>query len=85
MHRDEEGALVLLWQESRRRAQGEAEDAGRDPASIRVTVAIDAPPDPARMKRYAGLGVERVVLWLPSAPADVVLPILDRYAELMTS
>ena len=63
--------------------RGLAEDAGRDPAGIRVTVAIDAPPDPARIERYADLGVERVVLWLPSAPPDVLLPILDRYAELM--
>ena len=62
-----------------------AEDAGRDPASIRVTVAMDAPPDPVRLERLAGLGVERVVLWLPSAGADVVLPILDRYAELLPS
>lgn len=67
------------------RLRGLAEDAGRDPASIRITVAIDAPPDPARIERYANLGVERLVLWLPSAPADVVLPILDRYAALMTS
>ena len=60
-----------------------AEDAGRDPDTIRVTVAIDAPPEPSRLERLAGIGVERVVLWLPSAPADVVLPILDRYAELL--
>jgi probable F420-dependent oxidoreductase len=65
--------------------RGLAEDAGRDPASIRVTVAIDAPPDPARIERYSDLGVERLVLWLPSAAADVVLPILDRYAALMPS
>jgi probable F420-dependent oxidoreductase len=67
------------------RLRGLAEDAGRDPASIRITVAIDAPPDPARIERYAKVGVERLVLWLPSAPADVVLPILDRYAALITS
>jgi probable F420-dependent oxidoreductase len=63
--------------------RGLAEEAGRDPASIQVTVAVDAPPEPSRLERYAALGVGRVVLWLPSAPADVVLPILDRYAALL--
>jgi probable F420-dependent oxidoreductase len=59
------------------------EDAGRDPDELRVDVSLAADPEPTRLQRYADLGVERVILFLPSAPADVVLPILDGYAALM--
>jgi probable F420-dependent oxidoreductase len=61
------------------------EDAGRDPGELRVSVALATDPVPDRLQRYADLGVERVVLFLPSAPAVVVLPMLDRYAALMGS
>jgi probable F420-dependent oxidoreductase len=65
--------------------RGLFEDAGRDPSALRVSVSLAADPEPARLQRYADLGVERVVLFLPSGPADVVLPILDGYAALMQS
>lgn len=58
-----------------------AERAGRDPASLQV-VPFGTVPDPSKLDHYAGLGITEVVLQLPSAPADRVLPILDRYAEL---
>ena len=59
-----------------------AEEAGRDPDTISVTV-FGSQPDPGKLEHFATLGVERVVLWLPPAPADVVLPILDKYADLV--
>jgi probable F420-dependent oxidoreductase len=37
---------------------------------------------PDSLARLAELGVDEVSLWLPSAPAGEVLPILDRYAAL---
>jgi probable F420-dependent oxidoreductase len=59
-----------------------AEDAGRDPASVEV-VPVWAREDKGTLEHYATLGVTRAVLGLPAAPADQVLPILDRYRKLM--
>lgn len=57
-----------------------AEDKGRDPKSISLSV-FWAPADRATIDGYAALGVERVILPLPPAGRDEVLPILDRYAN----
>lgn len=57
-----------------------AERAGRDPDELRV-VPFGTVPDRGKLGYYASLGIEEVVLQLPSAPADVVLPLLDEYAE----
>jgi probable F420-dependent oxidoreductase len=64
--------------ELRRRAQ----EAGRDPASISVSV-YGARPDAETIEKLAAAGVERAVLPLPSAARDVVEPLLDRYAALL--
>ncbi len=58
-----------------------AEKAGRDPASVSVTV-FHAPAEEAALRSYQALGVERALLRLPSADRDTVLPLLDRYAKL---
>ncbi len=54
-----------------------AEAAGRDPASLRV-VPFGTVPDRGKVDYYESLGITEVVLQLPSGPADVVLPALDR-------
>ncbi len=54
----------------------------RDPASLHV-VPMGVLPDPAKLDYYASLGVTEAVLRLPSAPRDVVLPLLDDYARLV--
>ena len=59
-----------------------AEEAGRDPQSLEVTLG-GAPEDPDMLKRYRDLGVARVNFPVPPAKADEVLPILDRIANLM--
>jgi hypothetical protein len=59
-----------------------ASDAGRAPASVPVTV-FGASEDLDKLKRYRDQGVARVVSMLPSAPSAEVLPILDRWAELI--
>jgi probable F420-dependent oxidoreductase len=59
-----------------------AAEAGRDPASLPVTIG-DAPEDLAVLNRYRELGVARVTVRLPAAKADAVLPILDRWAGLV--
>ena len=59
-----------------------AADAGRD--RIPVTV-FGGSPRPEIVRHYAEAGVERCVFWLPPAPADEVLPVLDRHAGLAKS
>ncbi len=58
-----------------------ARDAGRDPASIPVTM-FGVPADADKLKHYRDIGVSRVVVSLDSAQADVLLPALDRWADL---
>lgn len=59
-----------------------AAEAGRDPASIAITVWFPK-QDPDLMKRYEDLGVARVVFNLESDKADKVLPVIDTVAGLM--
>ncbi len=57
---------------------------GRDPASVRV-VPFGTVPDDGKLDYYASLGIDDVVLRVPAASRDVVLPILDRYALLVAA
>jgi probable F420-dependent oxidoreductase len=57
-------------------------EAGRDPKSAHVTL-FGATEDADRLAHYRDLGIARVVVMLPSAKSDTVLPILDRWAELV--
>jgi probable F420-dependent oxidoreductase len=56
--------------------------AGRDPASIPISI-FGAPENLDRLERYRDQGIARVVVTLPSATADEILPVLDRWAELI--
>lgn len=62
----------------------QVESAGRNPDSISISV-FAAKPDQAYIDKLEGLGVQRAVFLLPPAGREVVLPLLDRYAELMKS
>ncbi|MEQ8840414.1 MAG: LLM class F420-dependent oxidoreductase [Acidimicrobiales bacterium] len=44
-----------------------------------------APPDADEVKRHEDAGVDRFVFGLPPAGADVLIPLLDRYAEVMAA
>ena len=57
-------------------------EAGRDPAGVQV-VQFGVHPDREKLDHYASLGATEVVLRLPSGPAEVVLPVLDRYAAFL--
>jgi probable F420-dependent oxidoreductase len=59
-----------------------AEEAGRDPQSLPVTLG-GAPEDANMLKRYRDLGVARVNFPVPPSKADEVLPKLDRLVDLM--
>jgi probable F420-dependent oxidoreductase len=56
-----------------------AADAGRDPIPVSI---FGVRPDPAVIEHYREIGVSRCIFPLPSAPADDVLPRLQRYAEV---
>ena len=58
------------------------EEAGRDPSDADLVIFFSI-PDKGKLEYYAELGATRTVFGLPSAPADVVLPLLDKYAELL--
>ena len=57
-----------------------AAEAGRDPASLRLTM-FSVVEELDRLTHYRDIGIARVVVTLPSAQADTVLPILDLWAE----
>ena len=59
-----------------------AEEAGRDPQSLPVTLG-GAPEDLDLLKRYRDLGVARVNFPVPPAQADEIMPVLDRLANLL--
>jgi probable F420-dependent oxidoreductase len=57
-----------------------AADAGRDPVPVTVW---DAREDYDALRRYRDLGVVRVAVSVDSEQAEKILPVLDRWAELM--
>jgi alkanesulfonate monooxygenase SsuD/methylene tetrahydromethanopterin reductase-like flavin-dependent oxidoreductase (luciferase family) len=59
-----------------------AQEAGRDPATIPVTI-FGTPENADRLKRYRDQGIARAVVSLPSAKGDEILPVLDRWAGLI--
>ena len=59
-----------------------ASEAGRSLDEVPVTV-FGVPEDQDRLKLYRDRGIDRAVVSLPSAKADEILPILDRWAELI--
>jgi probable F420-dependent oxidoreductase len=58
------------------------EEAGRDPSELQV-VPVAIVPDHSKLDHYEEEGVTECVFGLPSAPADAVLPLLDKYAALL--
>jgi probable F420-dependent oxidoreductase len=59
-----------------------AEEAGRDPQSLSVTLG-GAPEDIDVLKRNRDLGVTRMTVRLPPGKEGEILPILDRWAKLI--
>ena len=60
----------------------QAEDSGRDPDSIQITV-FGTRPDADIIQRLEDDGVERVIFTLPSEEKDQVLPLIDQCAGLI--
>jgi probable F420-dependent oxidoreductase len=59
-----------------------AEEAGRDPGLLPVTLG-GAPENLDELKRYRDLGVARMNVRLPAAKSNEILPVLDRWAKLI--
>ncbi len=59
-----------------------AVEAGRDPNELEFGQ-FATPPKPDIIAKVGEAGVSRVVLAVPPEPADVVLPLLDDYAQLL--
>ncbi len=67
------------------------EEAGRDPATYPISATYKSSffpgaglVDPRELDELRALGVSRVMFNLPEASADVILPLLDRYAVHLT-
>jgi probable F420-dependent oxidoreductase len=59
-----------------------AEKAGRDPSTLRI-VPFGVLPGPGKLDYYASLGIEEVVLRIPSGDSTAVLAALDEHAKLL--
>ncbi len=59
-------------------------EAGRDPSTLEI-VPFGSIPDPGKLDHFERIGVTECVFRLPSAPRDVVLPLLDEQAALVAS
>jgi probable F420-dependent oxidoreductase len=59
-----------------------AAEAGRDPASLAISIGGQA-PDIDLIKRYQDLDVERVSVSLLSEKEDTILPVLDQWVAVM--
>jgi probable F420-dependent oxidoreductase len=61
-----------------------AEQAGRDPASLEISV-YAAPAEAPDLAKLRDRGVDRAVFGLPPAPRDEILPLLDARARLIAA
>jgi probable F420-dependent oxidoreductase len=58
------------------------EEAGRDPDGLEI-IPFGSIPDAGKLAHFESIGVTECVFNLPSAAADVILPILDKQAALI--
>jgi probable F420-dependent oxidoreductase len=58
--------------------------AGRAPSILEI-VPFGSIPDPGKLDHFEAIGVTECVFRLPSAPRDVVLPLLDEQAALVAT
>jgi probable F420-dependent oxidoreductase len=61
--------------------QRACEERGRDPHELRI-VPFGTVPNPGKLEYYASIAIDEVVLRVPAAASDRVLPLLDEYASL---
>ena len=76
------GALLPDPAEGMARLRAAAAEAGRDPATVSVTV-FGAPAEAAYLDACREAGIDRALLLLPSEGRGALLPLIDRYAALI--
>jgi hypothetical protein len=59
-----------------------AEEADRDPSSISITI-FAANAERKALDDLERAGVERAIFYVPPAGREKVLPVLDRYVQMM--
>lgn len=59
-------------------------EAGRDASELEI-VPFGSLPDPGKLDHFERIGVTECVFRIPSAPRDVVLPLLDEQAALVAA
>jgi probable F420-dependent oxidoreductase len=59
------------------------EEAERDPRDVRI-VPFGTIPGPGKFEYYESIGIDEVVLRIPLGDDEVVLPVLDEYARLVS-
>lgn len=59
-----------------------AEEAGRDPQSISISI-FGVKPDSAALDALKEIAINRAIFMLPAAERDEVMPLLDKYARLI--
>jgi probable F420-dependent oxidoreductase len=59
-----------------------AEEADRDPSSISITI-FAAKPERKALEDLERAGAERAIFYVPSDGRDKVLPVLDRYVQMI--
>ena len=59
-----------------------AEKAGRAPGSIPISFFCIDTPDEQRLGRYRDMGAVRTAVRIPTEGREVILPFLDKYAEI---
>ena len=69
--------------ENMARLRQAAEEAGRDPKELSVTL-FRAPAEPQQLEACAQAGIDGGLFQLPSADRETILPLLDEYAGLIT-
>jgi probable F420-dependent oxidoreductase len=67
---------------ARARLRHLAEEKGRDPASLAITV-FRAPTTAAELAPYRAAGIDRVLLEIPDLTRDEILRVIDGYAPLL--
>ena len=59
------------------------DEIGRDPKSVDLSMFYARSAKPEHLKAHEELGARRAIMPLPSEGPDQVLPLLDKYAELI--
>ena len=76
------GALLPDPADGMARLRAAAEEAGRDPATVSVTV-FGAAPEAGYLDACREAGIDRALLILPPEGRDGVMPVVDRYAAFI--